>query len=565
MRKSLIALVLFAVVIASSTGFVGCTSLLGDFEVSANGGGEGGAGEGGAGEGGVCTVCGSNACANLATDNANCGACGTACASGKTCQASECKCAADSAFCAGACVKATRMACGPACGACQPDEVCNQGCAPAPLPAFETTPRDPTGWTDSAGAPITIKLKQTGVPGTIYECRTGPDAQFTPTEPVWKPCDGATGANPTHAPVMLPATPEGTYRTEHRYRSDNYRSPTVDTRFYAHRSLDKVATCPRQGDAADGPKFTDAEYFQAAQVFAAGSGGAFPIGDAFPVPSYNSIDPFVIRNPFIKIPFTQVRVPGGFNSWPQPAPGQALSAPFDHVVNERSLRHKFVVNGPRTMLLVKRQYVHPTKKGCANTFEFGSRMGASRGPLGRGVRKFDCEALVLTVHGQALCMGRNKDGTAPQPQAIDQRVYSPFNANFGNDGTGTVSGAFGSTALVASPGAGPLGALPGRWIFVGPEFGGRWYKVAGNPVGLTITLAEPLKSAPAGQPWKYSDVIGSPTPVIIIPAGFTHLYDDGKNWATAARATPNFNPSFSTKCETPGCNTGKPWLTFLPR
>ena len=559
-RKPSFLIGVFALVVVTSSGFVGCTSLLGDYDVTTNGpiANEGGP------DAPVCTACGANACVDLATDSANCGACGTACAGGQTCQTSACKCPADRAFCGSQCVAATRMACGASCVACQPDEVCSMGCTAAPLPAFESVPRETTGWTDTAGVPIAFKLKSTDVPGTIYECRTGPDATFTPTDPPWKPCDDATGANPTHKPTELAAKRQGTYRTEHRYRSDTYRSPSIAFTYYVHHSLDKAAVCPRPGIATDGPKFTDAEYFQAAQAHNTMRPGTFLAVDPFPQPGNSASDPFVIRNPFIRIPFQGVRVPGGYNSWlPQPVAGQNFSVPFDHVVNERSLRHKFVLNATRTMLLVKRQYAHATRKDdCRNTFEFGSLMGRSRGPDGRGRKKLDCEALVLTVHGLALCMGRNAAGTAPAAQVLDKRPYNPANANFGNDGTGTVTGTANTTTLTASAGAAPLGALPNRWIYAGPKFGGRWYKV-NTVVGLTITLATPLLQAVTAQPWKYSDFVNQLDDVFVAPAGFAHLYDDGKNWATA-RASPNFNPSFSTKCETPGCATGKPWLTFLP-
>lgn len=555
MRKPLVV-TLFALAIASSAGFVGCTSILGDFTVSdtstsptpdSGGGSETGA------DGATCTVCPTNACADLASDNANCGACGTACNGGQTCQASACKCPADKAFCANQCVAESRAACGATCAACLADEVCREGCTAAPGPAFESTPRDPTGWTDSAGAPIVIKLKPTGIPGTLYECRTGPEASFTPSDPPWKPCDGAAGTNPTHSPTASATTAEGSYRTEYRYRSDTFRSNTIALQYYVHNALNKVATCPRPGQAGDGPHLTDADYFQAAQAFAAASGGTYTIADTFPVPGNARTDPFWIRNPFIKIPFSGVQAVAYMNTWP--APGTA----FDHTVNERSLRHKFVLNPTRTLLLVKRQYVHP-KGHCRNGFRFGSQMAKWRGPTGRGPRELDCEALVLNVHGFGVCLGTDAAGKAA-PLAVDHRPFDPPNFGYApNPATATVTGAAGGTTLTASAGA-YVAFLPGRWIWV--ESAKRWYQVTAV-AGQVLTLSEALPWVVTGSTWKYSSTTTTLKDVFVIPTGFAHLYADGKNWATAPRSKGNFNPSFGTKCETVGCATGKPWLTYLP-
>lgn len=542
MRKSLLVLVLFALVVVSSSGFVGCTSLLGDFTVSATSD-EGGPGADGGGDGAVCKVCGANPCVDVTTDNANCGACGTVCSGGQTCQASACKCTQEKAFCNNACVIASRMACGPTCAACLSDEVCNQGCTAAPLPAFEKTPLDPTGWKDSAGQPIVIKLKPTGIPGTLYECRTGPEAAFTPSDPPWKPCDGGTGATPTHTPTKNATTPEGSYRTEYRYRSDSYRSPTVAFQFYAHQSLDNQRTCPLVGV----PAITDAEYFAAAQTFV-----GFPGTDAFPVPGATPADSFYLRDPFIKIPFTGVHTVPGMNSWPSPA------AAFDHVVNERSLRHKFVLSPQRNMLMVKRQYVHPKKNDCVNRVDFGGQMAFLRGPTGRGPHKLDCEAFVVNVHGQGICIGRNAMNKAV-PIAVDGRTASPPTYGSFQSPPGTATGALGATTVTISAGS-YVGFMANYWIYLDSTntYTSHWYKVA-SVAGQVLTLTEPLKFAYNAVGWKYSSST-TLTQSFIIPTGFSHLYDDGKNWATHG----TLNPSWRTKCETAGCNTGKPWLTYLP-
>jgi len=49
------------------------------------------------------TRCGKR-CANLQSDSANCGACGTACTGGKTCSGGACVCPVDQSFINGACI-----------------------------------------------------------------------------------------------------------------------------------------------------------------------------------------------------------------------------------------------------------------------------------------------------------------------------------------------------------------------------------------------------------------------------------------------------------------------------
>ena len=73
-------------------------------------------------DGGGCTAMCSGQCADLKTDNANCGKCGNACSSGATCVQGNCQCQATSTKCGATCVDTkTDLAncggCGKACGA----------------------------------------------------------------------------------------------------------------------------------------------------------------------------------------------------------------------------------------------------------------------------------------------------------------------------------------------------------------------------------------------------------------------------------------------------------------
>jgi len=554
-RKHILSLVVVGIAALSSQGFMGCTSLLGDFEVdpSLQTGVDGG-------EGGVCTVC-NGQCVDVTSNAFNCGACGVVCPGGQTCQASACKCEVDKAFCGGQCVGADREHCGGTCAACQADEVCSSGCVAAPGAAFDGVLRDPVGWIDGAGAPFEIKLKPTGVPGTIYECRTGPEATFTPTEPAWKPCDGGAGTTPVYKPTPTAGKEEGSYRTEHRYRSDTYRSASAVYSYYIHHSLDRAAVCPRPGNAADGPRFTDAQYFLAAQTHAGAFGQfspeRFPLADTFPLPGAVRTDAFYLRNPFIKIPFRDIRIVGYLPTWPNN--GQLLAT---HTVEERSLRHQFVLNPSRTMLLMKRQYENPVTKDCQNKLSIGNEIARQLGPDGfdRGHKLVDCEALVMTVHGLGLCMVPNAAKTAPEPYVVDNFLH-PGNPGFGtlnltaNNPTVTLTG--GSNSFVA-------GWL-NKWLYIpgGGQFGrNKWYKITAiaTPTSITLTPTPLSTIASPAASWRYNY---QPVPEkhYVLPTGFAKLYQNGKNWATHS---PEFNPSFTTKCETEGCNAGKPWMTYLP-
>src|SRR5262245_21169247 len=54
----------------------------------------------------------SGTCKTVATDNQNCGTCGNACGSGRTCENSMCKCAAGLMDCGGQCVGNDAQHCG---------------------------------------------------------------------------------------------------------------------------------------------------------------------------------------------------------------------------------------------------------------------------------------------------------------------------------------------------------------------------------------------------------------------------------------------------------------------
>ena len=451
---------------------------------------------------------------------------------------------------------ASRKQCGATCVACQSDEICSSACVAAPAPEFEKKPLEATGWVDAANKPLSFTLKATGSPGTIYECRTGPDASFTPSSPEWKPCDGAAGTGNTHTPTADTATPEGTYRTEYRYRSDTYRSPSISYVYYAHHQLDKAETCPRAGHAEDGPTFTDDQFFAAAQTFATSNLTKFPVVATFPAPGNPAArtDAIFLRDPWLKIPFSGIKVtPQMKNSFgPEAWPADG----GDYTVNERSLRHRHALNGARTMLLVSRQYVQPKTKStpapsCKNLVHIGNKLVNLYGPAEakRGPHTVDCLAYILNSKGNALCLGKNAAGTAPEPLAVDMTPVP---------GASFPGGTMGVTAAGVGTATGTMTAYLNFYIEIPST--STWYKITAVPTANTVQLTPPPGFViPPGTQFR---VVKNLTPVYDIPTGYVKLHQ-GAHGTSLGLKPPGF-PSWTSKCEAAGCNAGKPWLTFLP-
>ena len=342
-------------------------------------------------------------------------------------------------------------------------QVCNNSlCVNAVAPTFATTPADPIGWLDPTGSALTIAVNTTGYSSAIYECRTGPDASFTTTTPAWAPCDGGAGTGLRHVPTPTTTTPGGNFRTEFRYRSDTYTSPAIATRYYVHHALDKVGLCPRAGVPADGPHFADTDYFAAATAFntaSAANAAAFPLTTTFAAGSAipARTDAIYLRNPFIKIPFIGVSETIGMSAGQTVGPTAWPTPGGNYGFNERSLRHAWVINATRTMILLKRRYVHPAGD-CREQFLVGQdRKGSPYLP-----HRIDCEAMVLNTHGNGLCF--NGPGSTPVPVALDAPV----------NGAGTVTGTLNS-ATVTGVATAFTASLVNEFIQI-PSVTGRWYK-----------------------------------------------------------------------------------------
>jgi hypothetical protein len=545
---------------------IGCTSLLGDFEVS---------GSGPNCTGPNCTPEGCNpgqnkcgeVCIDLQTDTANCGACGRACTAGLACGGGNCQCPDQGAFCDGACFPRTdRTHCGPSCATCAGQQVCDGKCVDPPAPEFAQVPRSATGWTDGAGTPLTVGLKPTGQPGTKYECRSAPAAAFaTAPEPAWGNCDGANGEGTSHRPTENATTPEGTYVTAYRYVLGTYTSPEIRTRYYVHKTLNGVATCPRQGVPLDGPHFTNDQYFAAATAFATANAAAFPTTAQFPVLGETRADPIYLGNPWIKIPFVGVdhtfamNASDGWDDDPWPKAGQ------NYLLNERSLRHKWVMNPERTMILVARQYIHPKTNDCRQRFEIGNPTELAYGPPGRGARFLDCEAFVLNSKGNGICLNPNPAKPAePAAAPIDARIAPSSGVALVPTFTTFADNKFVQWTAAPNP---PL--VVGNFVQIPDAPFGRWYKIE-SLTSNGFYLTEPFKGG--NQSGVKLRTVDKTTSAFVLATGFAKLHQDAHQWATGKKKVPFMTgtqitmplPSHRTKCETVGCNSTKTWLTYLP-
>lgn len=474
-----------------------------------------------------------------------------------------------------------------------------------PAPELLAKPRTPTGWRDSANAPIAFEMKPTGVPGTIYECRSGPEGKQGGPPP-FAPCDGKQGAEPKHFPQSDPAIPEGTYRFEYRYRIGEYTSPVLGYRFYTLFKLDKVATCPRPGFPDDGPRYTDADYFAAADKWSKENVGQFPIDATFPAPTQDrKTSPVWLENPFIRVTFANIETSTGMKretrspaTWNWPNKGE------QYVVNERSLRHQWLTDPARRMMIYKRQYARPNvpanaPNACANTLEVGSSLGRRRGPVPRGPRPIDCEAWVFNSKGQALCMTTRSGTTTPQVSPIDLRPGTP---TAGPGGLRLSTTQENSSVLQRSSASFDLMTVfgyPGTfvqptdlYVFIESsavdtnntdpddyndykDYARRWYKV--NTLYPQYVYVDAVTWHPSKKQYVSGCLAGCTfqfykgplVPRFVVPTGYAKLHERKDHaYSLGLRNTP-FNtpgtPSPTTKCETAGCNAGNyGFLTFLP-
>lgn len=303
-----------------------------------------------------------------------------------------------------------------------------------------------------------------------------------------------------------------------------------------------------------------------------------------------------LENPFIRVTFGNIETSAGMKrvvrspaDWNWPNKGD------QYVLNERSLRHTWLADPARRMMIYKRQYARPNiaanaPNACANTLEVGSSLGRRRGPVPRGPRRIDCEAWVFNSKGQALCMTTRSGTTTPQVSPIDLRpgapTPGPVRLNTGTNAQSSVlyRPAGSTTDLLAALG----GVVQPNDVYVfvesnvsDPEYldwARRWFKVY---------ILQPSYIQIEAVPWRPADkqYVGGCTaaasgcgfqfyrgplvPQFVVPTGYAKLHERKDHaYALGLRQTPFGTPGMpspTSKCETPGCNAGfRDFLTFLP-
>lgn len=428
-------------------------------------------------------------------------------------------CSSTSHMCSSACYAASdRQHCGSSCTVCSASQVCDgNSCVTAPVVSIASSPLDPTGWLDVNGKAITVGVTPLGLPGVTYECRTGPESTFTSTVPAFAACDGASGTGTTHTPTSNATTPEGSYRTEVRYRAADYVSAAAAVRYYTHHSLDKVATCPAH--------FTDAQLFAAAQSYSTANPSLFPTSGVFPAPG-NPVawtDSIVLRAPFTKLPFTGVTGITSIN-W---AGGPNV------VVAEPMLRHRLALSSTRNLLLLRRQYPSPQTGDCSVV----DRMRNPISPLRQG--RTHCEAMVHNSSGQSICLVSDNKAT-PTPIAMPYDTQS----STATLGTTTLTLTQGNPTITSSAALDPTM----KGLFASTNVIYNVLSVSGTTAVISPT---PAATQTLGvNAWRWSSAAN----VTLFREGWVKLYGDGHNV-----------PGHRTKCATAGCNSGKPWLLYLPQ
>jgi hypothetical protein len=402
--------------------------------------------------------------------------------------------------------------------------------APSLPPVTPSTKwNDPTGQKDSFGNALKMTFDLTGLPANVvFKCRsgklTGPGLSYV-SSPTFAACD-PNGY--TFGP-----TADGTHKTEVFYTAGTYTSPTYTYEYYVHKSLDGVATCPAKDDT----------YFTAAKNFSASSAAnaaLFPLTASFPAPGTPAkrTDAIFIRNPWFSVPFTNVAPSTGMKDnpgvglWPTTA-GQTVT------VDALSLRHKLVLNGPRTMLLYRRQYEHPTATAgnkCKNLISFGSDMGTAVGPTSatRGKRLIDCQALVISAtNGAGICFDAN--GLL---QALDGRLAATPS---GQPGTVSVAA---NSATVTGTGTGFGSAIVGAFITFSGAGDLRMHQIISVQSMTGLTIADPPPFTVTNATFK---LVGGPlTTTQVTPSGYAKLV--GRREAATRRAFSAAGGVAGNKC-----------------
>jgi hypothetical protein len=198
------------------------------------------------------------------------------------------------------------------------------------------------------------------------------------------------------------------------------------------------------------------------------------------------------------------------------------------------------------MVLMKRRYVSPPPtSNCLQQFRDGRNFVGNDNLA----HVMNCEALVLNTQGKGICLASYTNSTVPLPVPVEQPPL----------GMGTVTATL-NTTIVTGVGTNFL-TTGGRLIQI-PAVGGRYYKIAPAPAPTATSMTiSPAFAGTTGPGQQYRITVLATTNTVVMPAGFAKMHPDAHQYATGV--VKPFTPSPKTKCETPGCNTGLPWIIYL--
>ena len=241
----------------------------------------------------------------------------------------------------------------------------------------------------AAGDDAWVQLNAPKLAIQAVQCRTGKPSQIA-TKP-WTQC---TSSSPTSLTVYSMgaadaqlAANDGVTQFDFRFLYTNgLVSDPTSIVYYAHSSLwDTVAgtstlACP--------PLATDTAYFTLASPHLTG---------ATSQPTFATSDA-KLKNPFIALQFSPSRIGTGTNNFPLNSTPQQ--------VNVLSLRHRFVLDSNRQMLLVTREYQSRREAGpiCRAAIIQVRDTHTNNVPNTPPFKNNHCDAIVLNKAGSGVCI-----------------------------------------------------------------------------------------------------------------------------------------------------------------
>jgi hypothetical protein len=242
----------------------------------------------------------------------------------------------------------------------------------------------------AAGDDAWVQLNSPTLPIQAVQCRTGKPGQVG--SQLWLPCTSSSPASLTLYSMDLAAAnvPENNGVTKFEFRflyTNGQVSNPSSIVYYAHNSLfDNVPGTPLM---ACTPLASDYSFFGAASNYLTGAASQ---------PTFAPSD-VQLKNPFISLTFLPSKISNGplFSLADNDAPQR---------INVLSLRHRFLVDPSRQMLLVTRSYKarRETSQTCrAAIIEVrDTHTNAITNP--KAFKNNKCDAIVLNKAGSGVCI-----------------------------------------------------------------------------------------------------------------------------------------------------------------